>query len=211
MVINSHCLARIKACADWVCLFLVIVQLYRLERYNECKSVYTDLIRNSQDEYEEERKTNLAAVVAAMSQWESTPLVKAPLEYLLRHLDYVSFVYSPSYVVCLVCVWVFISVLFQINFWTQRVIISFHQASFKWCGHNANWNLNLDLDLDLLKNCLVNTRQISVHLFFITCDFKMMFYVFCAGRSRSSWLDVWAVLQCCLHSDWTRTAYRGLQ
>ncbi|XP_017285263.1 signal recognition particle subunit SRP72 [Kryptolebias marmoratus] len=44
--------------------------LYRLERYEECKAVYTDLIRNSQDEYEEERKTNLAAVVAAMSQWE---------------------------------------------------------------------------------------------------------------------------------------------
>uniref|UniRef100_A0A8D3DRE0 Signal recognition particle subunit SRP72 n=1 Tax=Scophthalmus maximus TaxID=52904 RepID=A0A8D3DRE0_SCOMX len=42
--------------------------LYRLERYSECKSVYTDLIRNSQDEYEEERKTNLAAVLAAMSQ-----------------------------------------------------------------------------------------------------------------------------------------------
>uniref|UniRef100_A0A672GFH8 Signal recognition particle subunit SRP72 n=1 Tax=Salarias fasciatus TaxID=181472 RepID=A0A672GFH8_SALFA len=41
--------------------------LYRLERYDECKSVYTDLIRNSQDEYEEERKTNLGAVVAAMS------------------------------------------------------------------------------------------------------------------------------------------------
>ncbi|XP_061542405.1 signal recognition particle subunit SRP72 [Phycodurus eques] len=48
--------------------------LYRLERYDECKSVYTDLIRNSQDEYEEERKTNLAAVVATMSQWEKTPL-----------------------------------------------------------------------------------------------------------------------------------------
>ncbi|XP_072292448.1 signal recognition particle subunit SRP72 [Eucyclogobius newberryi] len=44
--------------------------LYRLERYDECKAVYTDLIRNSQDEYEEERKTNLSAVVAAMSQWE---------------------------------------------------------------------------------------------------------------------------------------------
>uniref|UniRef100_A0A8D3BWJ8 Signal recognition particle subunit SRP72 n=1 Tax=Scophthalmus maximus TaxID=52904 RepID=A0A8D3BWJ8_SCOMX len=41
--------------------------LYRLERYSECKSVYTDLIRNSQDEYEEERKTNLAAVLAAMN------------------------------------------------------------------------------------------------------------------------------------------------
>ncbi|XP_019737195.1 signal recognition particle subunit SRP72 [Hippocampus comes] len=48
--------------------------LYRLERYDECKSVYTDLIRNSQDEYEEERKTNLAAVMAAMSQWEKAPL-----------------------------------------------------------------------------------------------------------------------------------------
>uniref|UniRef100_A0A8C4Z575 Signal recognition particle subunit SRP72 n=1 Tax=Gadus morhua TaxID=8049 RepID=A0A8C4Z575_GADMO len=48
--------------------------LYRLERYDECKAVYTDLIRNSQDEYEEERKTNLSAVVAAMSQWgESSP------------------------------------------------------------------------------------------------------------------------------------------
>ncbi|KAM4622114.1 signal recognition particle subunit SRP72 [Polymixia lowei] len=46
--------------------------LYRLERYDECRAVYTDLIRNSQDEYEEERKTNLAAVVAAMSQWEKT-------------------------------------------------------------------------------------------------------------------------------------------
>ncbi|CAB1337310.1 unnamed protein product [Coregonus sp. 'balchen'] len=44
--------------------------LYRMERYDECKTVYTDLIRNSQDEYEEERKTNLSAVVAAMSTWE---------------------------------------------------------------------------------------------------------------------------------------------
>ncbi|KAJ3587530.1 hypothetical protein NHX12_011127 [Muraenolepis orangiensis] len=43
--------------------------LYRMERYQECQAVYTDLIRNSQDEYEEERNTNLAAVVATMSQW----------------------------------------------------------------------------------------------------------------------------------------------
>ncbi|XP_072549749.1 signal recognition particle subunit SRP72 isoform X1 [Salminus brasiliensis] len=46
--------------------------LYRLERYDECEAVYKDLIRNSQDEYEEERKTNLAAVVAALSTWENT-------------------------------------------------------------------------------------------------------------------------------------------
>ncbi|TRY93974.1 hypothetical protein DNTS_021125 [Danionella cerebrum] len=47
--------------------------LYRLERYEECLAVYKDLIRNSQDEYEEERKTNLSAVIAAQSTWESTP------------------------------------------------------------------------------------------------------------------------------------------
>lgn len=55
------------------------MQLYRLERYNECRSVYTDLIRNSQDEYEEERKTNLAAVVASVSQWETTAVVSMAL------------------------------------------------------------------------------------------------------------------------------------
>ncbi|KAJ8377868.1 hypothetical protein AAFF_G00251000 [Aldrovandia affinis] len=44
--------------------------LYRLERYSECQAVYRDLIRNSQDDYEEERKTNLSAVVAALSAWE---------------------------------------------------------------------------------------------------------------------------------------------
>uniref|UniRef100_A0AAR2IQ30 Signal recognition particle subunit SRP72 n=1 Tax=Pygocentrus nattereri TaxID=42514 RepID=A0AAR2IQ30_PYGNA len=36
-----------------------------------CEAVYKDLIRNSQDEYEEERKTNLAAVLAARSTWEN--------------------------------------------------------------------------------------------------------------------------------------------
>lgn len=54
---------------------MICVQLYRLERYEDCRSVYTDLIRNSQDEYEEERKTNLAAAVAAMSQWEKAQMV----------------------------------------------------------------------------------------------------------------------------------------
>ncbi|XP_023593153.1 signal recognition particle subunit SRP72 [Trichechus manatus latirostris] len=45
-------------------------QLYRLERYDECLAVYRDLVRNSQDDYDEERKTNLSAVVAAQSNWE---------------------------------------------------------------------------------------------------------------------------------------------
>lgn len=38
--------------------------LYRLERYEECYNVYRDLIKNSQDDYEDERETNLAAVIA---------------------------------------------------------------------------------------------------------------------------------------------------
>uniref|UniRef100_A0A8C0J6V7 Signal recognition particle subunit SRP72 n=1 Tax=Chelonoidis abingdonii TaxID=106734 RepID=A0A8C0J6V7_CHEAB len=45
-------------------------KLKELERYDECLAVYRDLIRNSQDDYEEERKTNLSAVVAAQSTWE---------------------------------------------------------------------------------------------------------------------------------------------
>uniref|UniRef100_H2N1K0 Signal recognition particle subunit SRP72 n=1 Tax=Oryzias latipes TaxID=8090 RepID=H2N1K0_ORYLA len=62
--------------------------LYRMERYSECRSVYTDLIRNSQDEYEEERKTNLSAVVAAMSQWEQTPMEDLGLSEVTYELCY---------------------------------------------------------------------------------------------------------------------------
>ncbi|KAM4708495.1 signal recognition particle subunit SRP72 [Discoglossus pictus] len=45
--------------------------LYRLEQYKECVAVYRDIIRNSQDDYDEERKTNLSAVLAAMSIWDN--------------------------------------------------------------------------------------------------------------------------------------------
>lgn len=37
--------------------------LYRLERYEECFTIYRDIIKNSHDDYEEERETNLAAVL----------------------------------------------------------------------------------------------------------------------------------------------------
>uniref|UniRef100_A0A3B3CQF9 Signal recognition particle subunit SRP72 n=1 Tax=Oryzias melastigma TaxID=30732 RepID=A0A3B3CQF9_ORYME len=58
------------------------------ELYGQCRSVYTDLIRNSQDEYEEERKTNLAAVVAAMSQWEQAPTEDLGLSEVTYELCY---------------------------------------------------------------------------------------------------------------------------
>lgn len=41
--------------------------LYRLEKYEECFSVYRDIIKNSHDEYEDERQANLAAVVVNLT------------------------------------------------------------------------------------------------------------------------------------------------
>ncbi|KAG8454878.1 hypothetical protein GDO86_001195 [Hymenochirus boettgeri] len=58
--------------------------LYRLEQYNDCLSVYRDIIRNSQDDYDEERKTNLSAVVAAMNVWEQ----KEPEDFGLQETSY---------------------------------------------------------------------------------------------------------------------------
>ncbi|XP_078532638.1 signal recognition particle subunit SRP72 isoform X2 [Lissotriton helveticus] len=62
--------------------------LYRLERYDECVAVYRDLIRNSQDDYEEERKTNLSAVVAAMSTWDKVTPDDLGLQDLTYELCY---------------------------------------------------------------------------------------------------------------------------
>lgn len=41
--------------------------LYRLEKYEDCFSVYRDIIKNSNDEYEDEREANLAAVVVNLT------------------------------------------------------------------------------------------------------------------------------------------------
>lgn len=38
--------------------------LYRLEQFDECFNLYRDIVKNSTDDYEEERTTNLSAVVA---------------------------------------------------------------------------------------------------------------------------------------------------
>ncbi|XP_067036524.1 signal recognition particle subunit SRP72-like [Acropora muricata] len=44
--------------------------LYRLEDYHACLKLYKDLIKNSQDDYGDERETNLAAVIAGAAQWK---------------------------------------------------------------------------------------------------------------------------------------------
>lgn len=41
--------------------------LYRMEQFDECFNLYKDIIKNSSDDYEEERTTNLSAVVANIS------------------------------------------------------------------------------------------------------------------------------------------------
>merc|ERR1712227_75910 len=48
--------------------------LYRLEDYGECLSVYRDLVRNTQDDYEEERETNMSAVLAALQLKSAEPV-----------------------------------------------------------------------------------------------------------------------------------------
>eukprot|EP00057_Strongylocentrotus_purpuratus_P009534 XP_011664008.1 PREDICTED: signal recognition particle subunit SRP72 [Strongylocentrotus purpuratus] len=45
--------------------------LYRLEQYSECVGVYKNLIKNTSDDYEEERQTNLSAVIAGLKLWEN--------------------------------------------------------------------------------------------------------------------------------------------
>ncbi|KAH9518925.1 Signal recognition particle core component [Bulinus truncatus] len=44
--------------------------LYRIEEYEECYSVYRDVIKNSQDDFDSERETNLAAVIASLQMWD---------------------------------------------------------------------------------------------------------------------------------------------
>lgn len=41
--------------------------LYRLERFEDCFDVYRDIIKNTDDDYEDERTTNLSAVVANLA------------------------------------------------------------------------------------------------------------------------------------------------
>lgn len=52
--------------------------LYRLEQFDDCYSLYIEIIKNSSDDYEEERTTNLSAVVANMSIEGTVSCVQPP-------------------------------------------------------------------------------------------------------------------------------------
>ncbi|EZA47743.1 hypothetical protein DMN91_012368 [Ooceraea biroi] len=61
--------------------------LYRLERYEQCFAVYRDIVKNSHDEYEEERETNLAAVLGNLAT-ESSDLEVPSLREHTYELTY---------------------------------------------------------------------------------------------------------------------------
>ena len=50
---------------------------YRLEKYEDCLGLYKQLLKETSDEYEEERLTNVAAVAAALSQRGNRPLANS--------------------------------------------------------------------------------------------------------------------------------------
>ncbi|XP_061171362.1 signal recognition particle subunit SRP72-like [Saccostrea echinata] len=54
--------------------------LYRLEEYQECYDLYRDVIKNSEDDYDEERQTNLSAVIASLQLWEGKNMDDPGLE-----------------------------------------------------------------------------------------------------------------------------------
>lgn len=69
--------------------------LYRLERFEECFDVYRDIIKNSDDDYENERTTNLSAVVAnlAFEGTVSNHWIKIKKN---RHFSHVKYIMSIS-------------------------------------------------------------------------------------------------------------------
>lgn len=49
--------------------------MYRLEQYQDCYNLYRDIVKNTTDEYEDERKTNMAAVVANLGALNPVSIV----------------------------------------------------------------------------------------------------------------------------------------
>lgn len=87
---KAYCLYRLNDTKEaWKLLSSITTQsfrvkelkaqvLYRLENYQECFDVYKDLIKNSEDDYEEERQTNLAAVIASLTMQTQQEVKGAP-------------------------------------------------------------------------------------------------------------------------------------
>ncbi|XP_063984572.1 signal recognition particle subunit SRP72 isoform X2 [Diachasmimorpha longicaudata] len=76
---KAYCLYRLNQVVEALMVFsdiqnpspkikeLTAQILYRLEKYEECFAVYRDIIKNSSDDYADERETNLAAVLVHLT------------------------------------------------------------------------------------------------------------------------------------------------
>ncbi|CAE1265059.1 SRP72 [Acanthosepion pharaonis] len=62
--------------------------LYRLEQYDECYKLYKQLIKNSEDDFDEERQTNLAAVLSSLQMWTENDMEDPGLNDLSYELCY---------------------------------------------------------------------------------------------------------------------------
>lgn len=68
--------------------------LYRLERFEECFDVYRDIIKNSaDDDYDDERTTNLSAVVANLAIEGTVSVLKIPFFFGFE-MNLIFFVFS---------------------------------------------------------------------------------------------------------------------
>lgn len=49
---------------------------YRMEKYKECYSLYREIIKKTNDEYEDERQANMCAVMAFLNMNEASIFLK---------------------------------------------------------------------------------------------------------------------------------------
>ncbi|XP_065369457.1 signal recognition particle subunit SRP72 [Calliphora vicina] len=61
--------------------------LYRLERYEECFESYKEIIKNTSDDYEDERRTNLSAVAANLALDQAKEIPAIPEETYEQHFN----------------------------------------------------------------------------------------------------------------------------
>lgn len=62
--------------------------LYRLEQFDECFDAYKDIIKNTNDDYEDERATNLSAAAANLA------VIGSVIALFYYHLSVYLFIYS---------------------------------------------------------------------------------------------------------------------
>ena len=69
---------------------VIYCQLYRLEDYEGSMQLYKDVVKNSEDDYDDERQTNVSAVTAALCLNNSNSAADMVCRYKLQFYMYES-------------------------------------------------------------------------------------------------------------------------